>query len=125
MYIKYETETGRILEYVKLGDKPIADSSSTVMSWSGIEPSPPHKYVVIDGNVVSKSESAIRQQVLDSQWSWVRHQRDELLLKSDYTQLADSTHSGTKDEWATYRVALRNLTDQEDPDNIVWPTEPT
>lgn len=54
-----------------------------------------------------------------------RIERDELLSNSDYTQFADSTHKGTKEEWKTYRQKLRDITKGvTDPDKIVFPEEP-
>ena len=57
----------------------------------------------------------------------VRTERDSLLRRSDWTQLADSPLSSTKKtEWATYRQALRDLpANTEDFSNPTYPTEPT
>jgi hypothetical protein len=63
-----------------------------------------------------------RQIVLDEQWSAVRRRRNELLLASDWTQLADSP--ADKAAWASYRQALRDITEQADPFTINWPTPP-
>jgi len=53
-----------------------------------------------------------------------RKQRDELLSRSDWTQLADST--ADKAAWATYRAALRDLPSAEGfPHTITWPKEPS
>ena len=50
--------------------------------------------------------------------------RQELLQKSDWTQLQDVP--GDKSLWATYRQALRDITDQENyPLIIDWPKAPT
>lgn len=53
-------------------------------------------------------------------------QRISFLVNSDWTQLADVPLSAEKKaEWATYRQALRDLTDQPGfPENINWPVEP-
>ena len=59
----------------------------------------------------------------ESQWAKVRSQRDSLLSGCDWTQLPDVTISN-KADWATYRQSLRDITDQEDPYNIVWPVQP-
>lgn len=56
--------------------------------------------------------------------SKIRSQRNQLLLSSDWTQLADSTVDKTA--WATYRQALRDITKQEGfPENVTWPNDPT
>ena len=61
----------------------------------------------------------------DEQWKVVRGQRDVKLQSCDWTVLPDVPMSDTKrGEWETYRQALRDITDQSDPFNIVWPTPP-
>lgn len=53
----------------------------------------------------------------------VRAQRDYLLKDSDWTQLPDAPVDQTA--WATYRQALRDITDQAGfPETIDWPTQP-
>lgn len=55
----------------------------------------------------------------------LRRQRNKLLLESDWTQLADAPlTSDKKQEWATYRQALRDLPNTVDINNIVYPTAP-
>lgn len=56
----------------------------------------------------------------------LREQRDQLLSKSDWTQVADSPLSGSaKTAWATYRQALRDLPENTvDPKSPSWPTPP-
>ena len=57
-------------------------------------------------------------------WADIRAERDQLLAASDYTQVADAP--GDKAAWATYRETLRDLpASQSDPDDIVFPTEPS
>lgn len=54
----------------------------------------------------------------------VRAERNVRLSATDWTQLADVPVD--RDAWATYRQALRELPTQEDfPNNVVWPTLPT
>jgi len=62
--------------------------------------------------------------------SWMRQRRNMLLTDSDWTQGADSPLSDSKKaEWATYRQALRDLTntypDPTSKDQITWPTKPS
>ena len=59
----------------------------------------------------------------ETQWPFIRSERDRRLLASDWTQLPD-VPLATKEAWATYRQALRDITEQPDPFNIVWPTPP-
>lgn len=58
-------------------------------------------------------------------WDEVREYRNQLLAECDWVVLADSPLSGEeRDEWITYRLALRNITLQENPFFIQWPAKP-
>ena len=60
---------------------------------------------------------------IDSQSSTVRAQRNALLQGCDWTQLSDSPVD--KNEWATYRQQLRDVTTQSGfPWEVVWPVAP-
>lgn len=56
----------------------------------------------------------------------IRKVRDRLLTATDWTQGADSPLSDAdKTAWATYRQALRDITDTYSSlDTVVWPTKP-
>ena len=59
----------------------------------------------------------------------IRNKRLYLLQDSDWTVVADSPLSDAKKaEWATYRQALRDLpsqySDNDDIDDVVFPTQP-
>lgn len=70
-------------------------------------------------------QAAWEVECLETQWGWIRTQRNILLAETDYTQLSDTPISTTaKTEFLTYRQALRNITAQSDPYNIIWPTKP-
>ncbi len=56
-------------------------------------------------------------------WLALRWQRDRLLSASDWTQLPD-VPLATKEVWAIYRQALRDLTIQTDPFQLDWPVAP-
>lgn len=59
-------------------------------------------------------------------WSCLRGQRNNKLRMTDWTQLADSPLTAAqRAEYAQYRQALRDITLQPDPHNLIWPTEPT
>jgi hypothetical protein len=53
----------------------------------------------------------------------VRAWRNEELIKSDFTQLADSPVD--KKLWATYRQELRDMTNNDDPKTWVFPVRPS
>jgi len=55
--------------------------------------------------------------------SLIRNKRNVLLTQSDWTQVADAPVN--QQAWATYRQALRNITQQPGfPLEITWPTQP-
>jgi hypothetical protein len=56
------------------------------------------------------------------QWTVIRAERNALLVASDWTQVADAPVDAVA--WAVYRQALRDITEQTDPFNIVWPIPP-
>lgn len=58
------------------------------------------------------------------EWIVVRGQRNMILARSDWTQLPDAQLTSTEiANWASYRQALRDITNQSDPFNITWPTK--
>jgi hypothetical protein len=61
------------------------------------------------------------QSRIDTQWAVIRSQRNQMLKDTDWTQVEDSPVD--KAAWATYRQALRDITTQDDPFSIVWPTQ--
>ena len=57
--------------------------------------------------------------------SYIKTTRNELLAKSDWTQMPD-VNITNKEDWAIYRQALRDITIQTGyPFNVEWPIEPT
>ena len=77
--------------------------------------------------MLTKTVVAKTQEQLDSdaagRSAQVRSERNTKLAASDWTQLADST--ANKAAWATYRQALRDVTEQSGfPWTIDWPTQP-
>lgn len=62
---------------------------------------------------------------LDAAWAYVRARRDNLLLACDWVTLrAQEQGVQAPQEWLDYRQALRDVTQQEDPLNIIWPVAP-
>lgn len=65
------------------------------------------------------------QEEINQKWQSIRYERNQLLLQSDWTQLSDSPLSDVKkEEWKIYRQSLRDITNFETPDQVVWPTKP-
>ena len=54
--------------------------------------------------------------------SEIREARDRLIAETDWTQCADISQA-TKDKWAPYRKALRDVPQQAGfPFDVIWPT---
>lgn len=83
---------------------------------------------VVDGVELPLSEEelaewqALQAEAPNAQWKTVRQERNAILAACDWTQLSDARVDALA--WAVYRQALRDITTQEDPFNIIWPQEP-
>lgn len=63
---------------------------------------------------------------LEGQWNTVRGERDYLLAQTDYTDLPNTPiTTDCRNSFLAYRQALRDITNQTDPYNIIWPVMPT
>ena len=63
-----------------------------------------------------------QEQVIQNKWNEIREIRTEMLKECDWTQLSDVNLSEEeKETWREYRQALRDITLQDDPFNIIWP----
>jgi hypothetical protein len=62
----------------------------------------------------------------DEKWFSIRNYRNEMLSKSDWTQLGDAPFSAEeKNAWTAYRQALRDVPqDFGDPDDVMFPDTP-
>ncbi|SVC04189.1 uncharacterized protein METZ01_LOCUS257043, partial [marine metagenome] len=66
--------------------------------------------------------------ILAEKWERIRTRRNRELTESDWVVVkAKEEHPNTSidSNWMDYRTALRDITDQSDPDNITWPTKPS
>jgi hypothetical protein len=84
--------------------------------------------VLVDGvwtqnYVVTDLDADASAAKVGAQWAVVRAERNKLLAACDWTQLSDASADAAV--WATYRQALRDITDQANPFNIVWPVKPS
>jgi hypothetical protein len=82
-------------------------------------PAKPSEHHVFDYN----TKQWVDPRTPETEWPLVRSKRNSLLAQSDWTQLPDVSFVDQQ-QWATYRQALRDVTDQPDPFNIVWPVAP-
>lgn len=73
--------------------------------------------------VLSQGNLVLQDRVVVITWEQIRSKRNNLLALSDYTQMAD--WPGDKTAWATYRQALRDLTQTyTNAADVIWPTAP-
>ena len=66
--------------------------------------------------------------ILAEKWVNVRAERDRRIAATDWRVIVASESDEGSDlssNWKNYRKALRDITEQSDPDNITWPTEPS
>ena len=61
---------------------------------------------------------------IENQWEQIRVARNEILTQCDWTILSDSPVSSSIEDWKTYRQQLRDITNQSNPFEVVWPTQP-
>ncbi|NBW15478.1 MAG: hypothetical protein EBR82_46575 [Caulobacteraceae bacterium] len=67
-----------------------------------------------------------QEQKIQAEWQEVIEKRNQLLQQTDWTDTYSAvTRLGNKySVWQEYRQALRDITNQSDPFNIVWPVQP-
>lgn len=66
-----------------------------------------------------------KAQELIDKWDAVRKTRDVYIRETDFTQLPDTPITDkSRAEFVEYRKQLRNITNQPDPFDIMWPEKP-
>lgn len=60
----------------------------------------------------------------DAAWTRIKAKRNDLLTKTDWTQLADTLTPEMTKKYAEYRTALRDITSAKSPADVVWPEDP-
>ena len=73
--------------------------------------------------VVENATQDVINTRIEVKWIEIRDLRTQLLFECDWTQLADIS-AEIKSEWTLYRQNLRDITNQIDPFNIMWPIKP-
>jgi hypothetical protein len=84
--------------------------------------------ILIDGvwtqnYIVTDLDADASAAKVGAQWAVIRAERNTLLAACDWTQLPDASADAAA--WATYRQALRDITDQPNPFAIIWPVKPS
>lgn len=138
MYVIYAKSSGEILREVQCSPDTIGYQVGPGEAFAvGTGSWLTHR--VIDGKVIAHetprrlpneweafdffSGKYISTRTPNEQWVAIRNERNSRILMSDWTQLPDAPLE-TKEVWAIYRQALRDITEQADPFNIQWPTLP-
>ena len=122
----------------------LSDSELSDMSWSGnagyafypyteITPDSNEFYTlspvvnVVDDITKTVTGTRTANPISDiNAWEIVRSMRNNELTATDWTQMPDSPlTTAKKAEWSVYRQALRDITTQENPREIVWATPVT
>ena len=87
------------------------------------------EYIELTAEEIQQREDDAAAQDLDL--SGVRQQRDSILKRTDWPQIADAALGAhTAEEWATYRQKLRDLPATSDAGSggkvseVVWPDDP-
>jgi hypothetical protein len=67
---------------------------------------------------------AVKKLSDEDAWSRIKNKRNNLLVSTDWTQLADTLTPELTKKYAEYRSALRNVTSAKSPSDVVWPEDP-
>ena len=79
----------------------------------------------IPDNLKDLDEEQTAKVIADSKLADLRNERTRRLAETDWTQNPDVPEA-TRQAWATYRQALRDITiTQQDLDGCVWPDTPS
>ena len=82
-------------------------------------------YKLVNGEIIAEDYEMPLELITAAHWDEVRKTRNKLLEETDWI-VTVSNENGTSvpDNWKEYRQALRDITTQEDPNNVTWPTKP-
>jgi len=84
---------------------------------------PPYSYSAEEDCVYATWNEVPESFFTEQKAEFIRSERDALLAKSDWTQVADAPVDA--EAWAVYRQALRDVPQQSGfPGDIEWPTPP-
>lgn len=117
MITVYDTTTGEIIKSL-IGPKDLV-KSQVPDGASFVEGRVNGKrFKIVNGEIVAK------EPVQEDNAASILLLRQQLLQKTDWTQLPDVPES-TRLAYVEYRQALRDITEQDGfPDNVIWPNYP-
>lgn len=131
-FVEYDPITGRILMAGNVPEDMLFVQGRHLLAAAGS--SETHYVDVVNNLLIEKTPRPSRFHKYDYTvfdwvpdtdyaWQWVRADRNRMLKESDWTQGTDAPIA-SREAWATYRQELRDITNQPDPLNIVWPEKP-
>lgn len=118
------------------GNQRDVDSRSSSLEHIIVPPNINSTYVILSRNQetneieFSEDTQAIERARLNAiqfRWDQLRYERNIRISNTDWVMLSDiSMTTEKKEEWVTYRQALRDLpANTTDPENVTWPTPPS
>jgi len=124
-FVAVNPETLRITHMYEYAE---ADPSRDPVA-THIEVVPPLDYraVIVNQDLTLSPDTEKMAEMYKWEYQAIRQQRNDLLAKSDWTQIPGSPLADEqKAAWATYRQQLRDLViDGSCPLDFVWPTAPS
>lgn len=76
------------------------------------------------GMTPARASAKINEFKTECAWEAVRDERNKLLNESDIAYNKALDRGNDTSVWSAYREALRDIPEQQDPLNIVWPEKP-
>jgi len=99
--------------YIYVGSKPVVNEMEEKVVWDSDN---------THWKILPLSEDE-RIAKINERWNVIRQERDQLLKSSDIIALREIEDTGVvSEETKVYRQALRDITSQQSPLNIEWPT---
>jgi hypothetical protein len=108
-------------------ESEVPSNAHRVSNWSVVGRAPSqYSELHVDAGIVFWIDPRTIEDQRASRWAEVRSARDALLSASDWVPVR-ALEQGRQFSvaWQAYRQALRDVTTQTDPFNVIWPQAPT
>ena len=117
-WFEYEDEIHEMNPYIEIPSLFVhdAEGDDTDVVSDNQNPNAGRRLMDVLGMTDEEADAA----VIEGKWDQAREHREKLLADTDWSQGTD-VPSSLKAKYATFRQALRDITDQSDPDDITWP----
>ena len=128
LYIQTDSTLLEVTKYVSFDEGYVLNNEYIpfTLAQKALKNSKPYYSAKWSNITMSWEDLRSSQEKLDQQWYIVKAQRDQRLQQSDWRVVkAADTGIPLSQEWKDYRQALRDVTTQADPFNIIRPTPPT